>query len=110
MRMKKKQKPIMNVVKEKPDTTFKYEISLKAENIIDLAIEKIGPKRVLNIIFGQCLMNTLEKTTFPMSVFANKEDEEKADVTAALYYLRKNWKASADKGIKMLQKIKAEQK
>lgn len=82
---------------------IKPEVTLKVQDVIAMSIDKVGPKKVLDIILSQCLMNTLEKTAFPISVFANKEDEEKADVTAALHYLKQTWKESSNKGMKMLE-------
>jgi hypothetical protein len=90
---------------KKIDTSFQIPVTLKAEDVISLAIEKTSPKKVINIILGQCLWNTLEKCRFPSNFFATKEDEEKADATAALYYLKKNWKECSDKGMKMLVEL-----
>ncbi len=92
--------------KEHIDTTIKIEHALKSQDVIALAIDKIGPKRVLQIILSQCLMNTLEKSQFPSSLLATAEDEEKAEVTAALYYLLKggDWKKLSGKGMKMLSR------
>ena len=90
--------------KEKLDTTVKIQSSFKGEDLLALTMDKIGPKRTLDIMFCQCLRDTLETAQFPSIMLASGKDEENADVTAALYYLRKNWKTAADKGMKMLAK------
>lgn len=104
--MKKKANSITNV----KDAIIQITSEIQSRDAINLVIDKIGPKAALHIILGQCLMNTLEKTSFPSSFFANKKDEEMADVTAVLYYLKHNWKEASDKGMKMLEeKIKKAQ-
>ena len=69
-----------------------------------MAINKIGPKKLIDIIRSQCLYDTLNATIFPSVMFATEKDEEKANVTSALYYLKKNWKEAANKGMKVLRK------
>lgn len=94
-------------MKTKIDTNISIEHVVDFKIILDLAIDKLGPKKVLDIIFAQCFYNTLEKCSFPSSLLATNRDEEKADVTAALYYLRKNWKSASEKGLKLMsEKIK----
>jgi len=93
-------------IDKKPiDKTLKIETTVNIPSIINLAIDKIGAKEVLNVLLSQCLWDTLEKTQFPSCLLANKEDEETAQVTAVLYYAVKGpWKQLADKGTKMLAK------
>lgn len=95
-----------------PNATFEVKTSLKTKDAIALAIDKVGPKMVLQIMLSQCLWNTLEKTQFPSSMLATGVDEEKAEVAASLYYLLKgHWKEVSDKGTKMLiRKAKKAQK
>jgi len=92
------------------NTSLEYftKVTLKAEDVIALAIEKFGAKKVIHIILGQCLWNTLEKCNFPSSIFATKSDEEKADTAAALYYLKKNWERSSKEGMRLLEELAVE--
>ena len=90
--------------KNPPLPKIKIETELRIQDVLALSIEKVGPKRILDIIFAQCWLNTIESCTFPANLLATKEDEEKADVAAALYFLKHTWKSSADKGMKMLKK------
>lgn len=103
MRMKNT-KPIAATIK------IKMEHKLKVADVIAMLIDKVGAKKVLDFIFAQCLMNTLEKTTFPGSIFANKNDEEMANVTALLYYVRKNQKQASNEGMKLLEQVVKEQR
>ncbi len=90
--------------KEPVDTTIKIEHAIKGETVIMLVIDKIGVKQTLNIILGQCLFYALSASQFPSCLLATAQDEESAEAAGALYYLKKNWKVVAKKGVKMLVK------
>jgi len=86
------------------DTNITLETKTRVRDVIALSIDKVGAKKVLDIILSQCLSETLERVASPLpTLLANEKDEEKADATAALYYLKKNWKECSDKGMKLLR-------
>lgn len=87
-----------------PDTTIKIETKVNIADALYLSIDQIGAKRVVMSLLSICLRNTLEKSVFLSSLLATPKDEEQADVTAALYYLKHNWKECSDKGMKLLEK------
>jgi hypothetical protein len=84
------------------------EANLDAVDTMCLCAEKIGPKKAVIAIFAWCLRNTLEKCYFPVSMFATKEDEEKAGVASVLFYVKNHWDELYKKGLKELAKKKAE--
>ena len=87
---------------KKINTTITIQAKTTVQDVIDLSIDKIGAEKVVGVIRNICIQDALEKSCFPSSLLATKDDEEKANVGCALYYLKENFKECADKGAKML--------
>lgn len=70
---------------------------------IGLCIDQIGPKKTLKIIEAICRRNTIEKCIFPSVLLATQKDEEMAEAFFALHYLGNSWKATVNKGTKLIR-------
>ena len=93
-------------MQKKVATDYNYTLTIETQitvpRAVSMSINKVGAKKVIEIVRGFCLQNTLEKTSFPSSLLACPEDEEMADVVSALTYLKENWDECSKKGMKIL--------
>ena len=95
-----------NIGKKKIDAFVKLEFTQNVDvrDVICKIIDKVGAKRTIDYVLSQCLWNTLENCGFVASILANENDKvEQAEVAAAIYYLKQNWKEASEKGMKLLK-------
>jgi len=79
--------------------------NIDVDSAIIQCIDKIGAKNTVLRILGYCLYESLQKSSFPSVLLATSQDEDMADTSCALLYLKRNWKDCSKKGMERIEEI-----
>jgi hypothetical protein len=83
-----------------PLTTLNVTQVVDVKGFLSQAVDTYGAKRVLKALGYMCMHDSIPHTVFPMSLLADKKDEETIQVGVVVKYALDNWASMSKRALK----------